>query len=165
MIAQDQPEVATDLLSDAELVARALAAGTAVDRTAAFEGIADRYRAVVLRWCSARLPDRGAAQDVGQATFADAYTSLARGAGPQDPDRLRGWLIGIAKNRLKAYFRLEHLAVQVRLLDDETLEDLADDDESRSGSAVRRAHLRGGPAEQIIGAPRISYPYCFSRDS
>jgi len=137
---QEQPGSGTAGPSDAELVARALAARTPAERTAAFGDIADRYRAAVLRWCSARLPDGGAAQDVGQATFAEAFGSLARGAGPRDPDRLGGWLIGIAKNQLKAYFRLENRPVQGRLLDGETLEDLSDDDESRSGGAVRRAH-------------------------
>ena len=91
---QEQPGTGTAVPSDAELVERALAARTAAERTAAFEGIADRYRAVVLRWCSARLPDRGAAQDVGQATFADAFTSLACGAGPESrPGWAAGWSV------------------------------------------------------------------------
>jgi RNA polymerase sigma factor (sigma-70 family) len=127
---------------DAELVQRALSAGNAGERATAFEAIADRYRSAVLRQCSWWFPDPEAAQDVGQITFEAALTLLADGKGPARPDKLGGWLIEIAKRRRQEYRRRanpEGVSWAV-LPEDRTLDDLADDEEPRSGSAVRRAH-------------------------
>jgi RNA polymerase sigma factor (sigma-70 family) len=131
-----------DQPSDAELVRGALGATTAQQRTAAFEAIADRYRSVVLRQCASWYPDPDAAQDVGQAAFEAAFTLLAEGKGPERPDKLAGWLIEIARRRGQEYIRkTKPTGVQwAELREGEGLDDTEDDDESRSGSALRRAH-------------------------
>jgi RNA polymerase sigma factor (sigma-70 family) len=128
--------------SDAELVRRALGATTAQERTAAFEAIADRYRLAVLRQCAYWFPNPDAAQDVGQATFEAAFALLTQGKGPQQPDKLAGWLIEIARRRAREYIRRSKPAdVQwADLPEGRGLDETADDDESRSGSATRRAH-------------------------
>jgi RNA polymerase sigma factor (sigma-70 family) len=129
-------------LADAELVRRALGAATAQERTVAFEGIADRYRFAVLRQCARWFPDPEAAQDVGQAAFEAAFTLLADGKGPGRPDKLAGWLIEIARRRGQEYVRKAHPAgVRWAVLPEgQSLDDQGDDEEPRSGSAVRRAH-------------------------
>src|ERR1700677_1546303 len=91
--------------SDAELVRRALGATTAQERTAALEAIANRYRLVVLRQCAYWFPDPDAAQDVGQAAFEAAFPLLTQGKGPEQPDKLAGWLIEIARRRGREYVR------------------------------------------------------------
>jgi RNA polymerase sigma factor (sigma-70 family) len=128
--------------ADAELVRRAISAATAQARTAAFEGIADRYRLVVLRQCARWFPDPEAAQDVGQAAFEAAFTLLAAGKGPDRPEKLAGWLIEIARRRGQEYVRKANPATVRRavLPEGQSLDDQEDDQESRSGSAVRLAH-------------------------
>jgi RNA polymerase sigma factor (sigma-70 family) len=128
--------------SDAELVRRALGATTAQERTAALEAIANRYRLVVLRQCAYWFPDPDAAQDVGQAAFEAAFTLLTQGKGPEQPDKLAGWLIEIARRRGREYVRKSKPAdVQwADLPEGRGLDETEDDDESRSGGAVRRAH-------------------------
>lgn len=127
---------------DADLVHTALSAQTAPERTAAFEAIAGRYRSEVLRQCSWWFPNPDAAQDVGQITFEAAFRLLANGKGPARPDKLGGWLIEIAKRRAKAYRRRASPpgVTWAVLPEDRSLDDLGDDEEPRSGSAVRRAH-------------------------
>lgn len=124
--------------SDAELIRRALGAATAQERTAAFEAIAGQYRLVVLRQCAYWFPDPDAAQDVGQA----AFTLLTQGKGPERPDKLAGWLIEIARRRGREFIRKTKPAdVQwADLPEGRGLDETEDDDEFRSGSAVRRAH-------------------------
>lgn len=128
--------------SDSELVRRALGAMTDQERTAAFEAIAGKYRLIVLRQCARWYPDPEAAQDVGQAAFEAAFTLLARGKGPERPDKLAGWLIEIARHRGQEYIRKTKPAgVQwADLPEGRSLEETEDDEEDRSGSAARRAH-------------------------
>jgi len=128
--------------SDAELVRRALSATTTSERTETFEAIADRYRLIVFRQCASWFPDPDAAQDVGQAAFEAAFTLLTAGKGPERPDKLAGWLIEIARRRGREYVRKIKPA-DVRwaaLPEGRSLDEIEDDDEPRSGSAVRRAH-------------------------
>jgi RNA polymerase sigma factor (sigma-70 family) len=129
-------------LSDAELVRWALGATTDHERTAAFAAIADKYRLVVLRQCASWYPDPDAAQEVGQAAFEAAFTLFTQGKGPERPDKLAGWLINIARLRGKEYVRKRQpTGVQwADLPEGRGLDETEDDDETRSGSAVRRAH-------------------------
>lgn len=132
-MAREQP-------TDSELVRRALAARDMQARTAAFEAIADRHRPMVLRWCSRKLPTPEAAQDVGQNTFQAAFQKLAAGEPPEQPEKLAGWLIEIAQLRCLEYLRKNAPRQWAPLPLNQAFEDLVDDDEPRSGSAVRRAH-------------------------
>lgn len=130
-------------LSDADLVRRALGATTSEQRKAAFTDIADRYRLVVFRQCARWFPDPGEAQDVCQAAFEAAFTLLAAGKAPERPDKLAGWLIEIARRRGQEYRRKDISAgVSWAILPEgQSLDEVEDDTEPRSGSAMRRAHV------------------------
>ncbi len=128
--------------SDAELVRRALGATTPEERKAAFGAIADRYHLIVFRQCARWFPHPEEAQDVCQAAFEAAFTLLIAGKGPERPDKLAGWLIEIARRRGLEYRRKDRPAgVSWAVLPEgQSLEETEDDDEPRSGSAMRRAH-------------------------
>ncbi|HEX3963240.1 MAG TPA: sigma-70 family RNA polymerase sigma factor [Trebonia sp.] len=129
-------------LSDADLVRWALGAATTEERKAAFEAIADRYHLTVFRQCARWFPHPEEAQDVCQHAFEAAFTLLAEGKAPERPDKLAGWLIEIARRRGLEYRRKDRPSgVSWAVLPEgQSLEETADDDEPRSGSAVRRAH-------------------------
>jgi RNA polymerase sigma factor (sigma-70 family) len=126
--------------TDADLVRRALGAATPEERKAAFEAIADRYHLVVFRQCAYWFPHPEEAQDVCQAAFEAAFTLLADGKPPERPDKLAGWLIEIARRRGLEYRRKGARVDWAILPEGQNLEETQDDDEPRSGSAVRRAH-------------------------
>ena len=130
-------------LPDADLVRTALGATTPDERKAAFAAIADKHRQDVLRQCASWYPDPDTAQDVGQTAFEAAFTLLAEGKGPAVPDRLGGWLIEIARRRGQEYIRKRRPAgvYWADLPEGRGLDETEDDDESRSGSASRRAHV------------------------
>jgi RNA polymerase sigma factor (sigma-70 family) len=130
-------------LSDAELVRRALGAATPEQRRAAFTDIADRYHVTVLRQCARWFPHPEEAQDVCQAAFEAAFTLLAAGKAPERPDKLAGWLIEIARRRGQEYRRKDISAgVSWAILPEgQSLDEVEDDEEPRSGSAIRRAHV------------------------
>ncbi len=92
-------------LSDAELVRRALSAGTPEERKTILAAIAERYHALVLRQCTNWISDPEKAQDVFQATFETAFALLSQREGPRRPDKLPGWLIEIARRRAQEHFR------------------------------------------------------------
>jgi RNA polymerase sigma factor (sigma-70 family) len=130
-------------LSDAELIRRALGAATPEQRKAAFTDIADRYHVTVLRQCARWFPHPEEAQDVCQAAFEAAFTLLAAGRAPERPDKLAGWLIEIARRRGQEYRRKDISAgVSWAILPEgQSLDEVEDDEEPRSGSAIRRAHV------------------------
>jgi RNA polymerase sigma factor (sigma-70 family) len=130
-------------LSDAELVRGALGARTPDERKAAFTAIADRYRLTVFRQCARWFPHPAEAQDVGQTAFEAAFTLLAAGKGPERPDKLAGWLIEIARHRGQAYRRKDKPAgvSWAFLPEGQSLDEVEDDTEPSSGSAMRRAHV------------------------
>jgi RNA polymerase sigma factor (sigma-70 family) len=130
-------------LSDAELVRRALGAATPEQRKAAFTYIADRYHLTVLRQCARWFPHPDEAQDVCQAAFEAAFALLAAGKAPERPDKLAGWLIEIARRRGQEYRRKDVSAgVNWAILPEgQSLDKVEDDEEPRSGSAIRRAHV------------------------
>jgi RNA polymerase sigma factor (sigma-70 family) len=131
-------------LSDADLVRWALSAATTEERKAAYEVIADRYHRVVYRECVRRFPDPEQSQEVCQAAFEAAFTLLGRGKAPEQPDKLAGWLIEIARYRSREYWRKDKpSAVSWAMLPQgEWLEHAEDEDEYRSGSAGRLAHVQ-----------------------
>ncbi len=94
-----QVDAPLDQRTDAELVAAALDAASAQDRTAVYEAIAARHQRQVLRLCASRLRDPDAAGEAGQTTFEDAFKLLNVGRGPADHAKLGGWLMNIAANR------------------------------------------------------------------
>jgi RNA polymerase sigma factor (sigma-70 family) len=129
-------------LSDADLVRWAVSAEAPEDRKAAFEAIADRHHLAVFRQCARWFPHPEESQDVCQAAFEAAFKLLAAGKGPERADKLAGWLIEIARRRGLEYRRKDRPAgvTWAVLPGGQSLEEIEDDEEPRSGSAVRRAH-------------------------
>jgi RNA polymerase sigma factor (sigma-70 family) len=127
---------------DAELVAVVLADGSGPHRAEALEAIASRHYRPVLRQCARLLgQDAQDGADVAQKVFEDAVASLLRGRGPANPEKLGAWLAEFAKRRVLAYWRDKRPGGVAVTASDDGFDDLADDDESRSGSAARRAHV------------------------
>lgn len=84
-------------LSDADLV-EAIIAG---DREA-FRHLVERHGAAVNAYLLAKMRDRSAAEDLAQDVFLAAYQQLAS---LQRREALQGWLIGVARNKLREHWR------------------------------------------------------------
>lgn len=137
-----EPE-SLERVTDAQLVARALAAKTGGERAPLFEEISRRYYKVVLRWCARHLYDRpGAEQDVGHEAFLAAFEKLSNGEGPANPDELAGWLIRFADNRVKEYVRTQGAAMRLITSSDTSFELLPDVDPD-AGRKERLAETNG----------------------
>ena len=94
-------------LADRDLVQRAVRPSSPQEREQALQAIYDRHSADVLGLCGWWLSDPDAAMDAAQSTFEIAIKDLAGADGPtlREPDRLRSWLHGIAKNQCRAVWR------------------------------------------------------------
>ncbi|MFJ9250283.1 hypothetical protein [Streptomyces sp. NPDC101776] len=92
-------------VGDRELVGWALDASQPKWRKNAVELIAERYLHDVLVSTTRRMGDAEAAAEVTQETFADVCDKLLKGEGPQNPDRLGGWLNNFSRNRERNYYR------------------------------------------------------------
>ena len=79
--------------TDAELVSRTLAG----DRNA-FNHIVSRYQILICSLAYSRIGHLGQSEDVAQETFITAWKHLRL---LRQPDKLRGWLCGIVRNRTK----------------------------------------------------------------
>lgn len=89
-------------LDDTELVRRCLTG----DRSL-FEEVVRRYQNNVYGLCLRKVADLGQAQDIVQETFVVGYENLAR---LKDPSRLKPWLMGIASNLIRDYYKRRKLA-------------------------------------------------------
>lgn len=92
-------------VTDRELVVWALDASQPGRRKKALELIAERYLRDVLVSTARRMRDAQAAAEVTQETFADVCDQLLKGKGPQNPDRLGGWLNNFSRNRERNYYK------------------------------------------------------------
>lgn len=92
MITEETMTVA-DYKTDAELVSRTLAG----DRDA-FNHIVSRYQILICSLAYSRIGHLGQSEDVAQETFITAWKHLRL---LRQPDKLRGWLCGIVRNRTK----------------------------------------------------------------
>jgi RNA polymerase sigma factor (sigma-70 family) len=79
--------------TDAELVSRTLAG----DRDA-FNQIVSRYQILICSLAYSRIGHLGQSEDVAQETFITAWKHLRL---LRQPEKLRGWLCGIVRNRTK----------------------------------------------------------------
>lgn len=133
-------------VTDRELVGWAMDASQPKQRKKALELIAERYLRDVLVSTARRMGDAEAAADVTQQTFADVCDRLLKGKGPQNPDRLGGWLIYFSRNRERNYYKRRDAARQ-RLAPVEVQDDVFDSGTSRVGVARddegRLAEARG----------------------
>jgi len=89
----------------------------------AFMRLAERYHPRLLHYIRRLVRDRAAADDVVQETWVAAYRGLRRLA---DPERLRAWLYGIARNQARNALRREERA-RLDYVEDEVLEAIPDD--------------------------------------
>ncbi|MEV6006110.1 sigma-70 family RNA polymerase sigma factor [Streptomyces sp. NPDC051976] len=129
-------------LGDADLVAVVLGDGTGPQGAGALEAIASRHYRPVLRQCARLLgQDAQDGADIAQKVFEDAVASLLRGRGPANPEKLGAWLAEFAKRRVLAYWRDKRPGGMAVTGSDDGFDAFADDDESRSGTAARRAHV------------------------
>ncbi|WP_031513246.1 RNA polymerase sigma factor [Streptomyces sp. NRRL F-5123] len=127
---------------DAALVAAVLTDGAGPQRVRALETIASRHYRAVLRQCARMLGENAQdGADVAQKVFEDAVASLLRGRGPANPEKLGAWLAEFARRRVRAYWRDKRPGGMAVIPGDDGFDELADDEESRSGSAERRAHV------------------------
>ncbi len=85
--------------SDAELVSRALAG----DRDA-FSRIVSRYQILICSLAYSRIGHLGLSEDVAQETFITAWKHLRL---LREPDKLRAWLCGIVRNRIRKNLQRE----------------------------------------------------------
>ena len=94
-------------MADRDLVQRAVSPSSPQEREHALQAIYDRHSADVLGLCGWWLSDPDAAMDAAQSTFEIAIKDLASAGGPtlREPDKLRGWLHGIAKNQCRTVWR------------------------------------------------------------
>ena len=84
-------------LDDRRLVERHLAG----DR-GAFRQMVERYQAMVCALAYSACGDVGRSEDLAQEVFLTAWKQLPR---LQEPEKLRGWLAGIARNLINNSFR------------------------------------------------------------
>lgn len=92
---------AQDEIPDAELVRRALAAGSRLELSALFAAIYERHELAVLQVCAAMLTMPADAEDAAHGAFEEAFRWLAAGRSLDHPERLRAWLRGIARNQCR----------------------------------------------------------------
>ncbi len=101
--------------SDAELVSRALAG----DRDA-FSRIVSRYQILICSLAYSRIGHLGLSEDVAQETFITAWKHLRL---LREPDKLRAWLCGIVRNRIRKNLQREgrepvHTAEPLEVVDE-----------------------------------------------
>src|SRR5579863_5441489 len=78
--------------SDADLVSGAMAG----DRDA-FSRIVSRYQVLICSLAYSRIGNLGMSEDIAQETFITAWKHLRL---LREPEKLRGWLCGIVRNRI-----------------------------------------------------------------
>ncbi|WP_424883565.1 RNA polymerase sigma factor [Streptomyces sp. SLBN-8D4] len=130
------------------MVGWALDAAQPQRRKKALELIAERYLQDVLVSTARRMGDAEAAADVTQQTFADVCDRLLKGKGPQNPDRLGGWLIYFSRNRERNYYKRRD-AARGRL----TPADVQDDG---FGSGISRVGVARDDEQRLAQARAIA---------
>lgn len=112
--------------------------GAQLGDEAAFMHLAERHHARLLHYVRRLVRDRGTADDVLQETWVAAYRGLRR---LRDPERLRPWLYGIARNQALNALRREERA-RLDCVEDEVLEAIPD-------AAGDELELRAEQAAQV----------------
>ena len=122
-----------ELLSDADLIARHLAASERGGDVACVDELFRRYYEKVVRWCLrfARNPDE--AYDLAQKVFVKAYGNLASFRGDS---KVSSWLYSITRSQCMNY--LEARSARPDRLEKEVLEISSDGDASWPDGALER---------------------------
>jgi len=92
---------------------------------AAFMRLAERYHARLLHYVRRIVGDDGAADDVAQETWIAAFRGLRR---LREPERLKAWLYGIARNRALNALRREERS-RLICVDDGLLEAIPEEED------------------------------------
>jgi len=107
----------------------------------AFMRLAERYHACLLHYVRRIVGDRGTADDVAQETWVAAHRGLRR---LREPERLKAWLYGIARNKALNALRKEDRS-RLDYVEDEVLEAVPDDgDEALELRAEQAAQVHRG---------------------
>lgn len=110
----------------------------------AFIRLAERYHARVLHYVRRIVGDRGTADDVAQETWVAAYRGLRR---LNEPERLKAWLFGIARNTALNALRREDRS-RLDYVEDEVLEAVPDEeDDALDLRAEQPAQVQRAPDE------------------
>lgn len=89
-------------LDDPQLVARILGGDTSI-----YEYVIKRYERLVYGFMLRKVSDVGTAQDLAQETFLIGFENLDR---LKDHARLKSWLMGIAGNLVRDYYKRRKMA-------------------------------------------------------
>ncbi len=119
---------------------------------AAFMRLAERYHGRVLHYLRRIVGDGGVADDVAQETWVAAYRGLRR---LREPERLKAWLYGIARNQARNALRREERS-RLDCVDDEVLEAIPEDQDdsldlrAEQAAQVHRALNQISPAHAEV---------------
>ncbi len=119
---------------------------------AAFMRLAERYHARLLHYVRRIVGEDGAADDVAQETWVAAYRGLRR---LEEPEQLKAWLYGIARNKALNALRREERSRLV-YVDDELLEAVPEEEDdsldlrAEQAAQVHRALNQVSPAHAEV---------------
>jgi RNA polymerase sigma factor (sigma-70 family) len=149
----DETMAATEY-SDAELVSSTLAG----DRDA-FNRIVSRYQILICSLAYSRIGNLGLSEDVAQETFITAWKHLRL---LREPEKLRGWLCGIVRNRIHKSLEREgrqpvHDAEPLEAIDDSPARDALPSEQAigREEEAILWRSL--GKIPELYREPLILY--------
>jgi len=127
-------EIQLESLSDAELIAKHLAATGRDGRRVWAHELFRRHYQKVVRWCLRFAGNRDEAYDLAQGVFVKAYRSLESFRGES---KISGWLYSITRSECMNF--LEARTARPDPMEGELLEELPDDDASRADRVLERA--------------------------
>ena len=102
---------------------------------ARFEALLEQYREPVERYIHCRMPCSADADDVVQNTFLAAFRNFGT---LRDPAAFRAWLLAIAKNECRMYYRRKYRTETVSL--------------DALGEIAAKTGVRGGISREILDA-------------
>ena len=100
-----------------------------------FENLLERYREPVERYIHYHMPCSADADDVVQNTFLAAFRNFGS---LRDPSSFKAWLLTIAKNECRLYYRRKYRTVTVSL--------------DQIGEIAAKTGVRGGISRDILDA-------------
>ncbi len=130
-------------MNSSELHTDVLAALLQKGDAEAFRSLFERYRTPVYAYCARMLGNRDEAEDATQETFIHA---LRDASGLISPERFRGWLFAIARNRVMMTIRDRRNGTR-DLLDDDIR------DEETPHAAAERSEIQFHVRSAVAGLP------------
>ena len=112
---------------------------------ARFETLLEQYREPVERYIHCRMPCSADADDVVQNTFLAAFRNFGT---LRDPSAFRAWLLAIAKNECRMYYRRKYRTETVSL---EALGETSPECAQTGNSCIGVLFVDRGSKEAIFG--------------